>query len=195
MTSVANAAFVTIDFNGLSSGTTLTNQYSAFGVDFALLDIPSQYQSGPGVVFINNSTYAPASGMAITPGDNTRDPFYDIELSFTSYIDYFSILALDADEPVYVRGYGKNNILMQEKYYSPGSDTQVWKLELGGMGGSLFFDRIVIDVVKGNDDGSGYAGGPEFFDNLNFNTVPEPATMLLFGVGLIGLSGICRKRR
>ncbi len=39
-------------------------------------------------------------------------------------------------------------------------------------------------------------GGPEYFDNLSFNTtnpVPEPATLLLFGSGLLGLAVLHRK--
>lgn len=194
ITTAAHATLVSINFNDLSAGDVLTDQYSSLGVDFALLDAPSGYQAGPGVIAINESTYVPAMGLAITPGDNMRDPFYDIELSFASSIDYFSILALDADEPVTVSGYF-NEIEISSQYYAPGSDTQVWTISLGEIGSGVFFDKIIIDIVKGNDNETGYAGGPEIFDDLEFNEVPEPATIVLFGIGILGLLKVNRKKK
>jgi len=38
-------------------------------------------------------------------------------------------------------------------------------------------------------------GGNAYFDNFNLNPVPEPSTVLLFGLGLLGLSGVSRKKK
>ncbi len=52
-----------------------------------------------------------------------------------------------------------------------------------GNPGLTKFDRVEIDF-----------GGSAAVDNIRFNPVPEPATMLMVGSGLIILAGIGRKK-
>jgi hypothetical protein len=49
-----------------------------------------------------------------------------------------------------------------------------------------------VQGIGDNDEGSGWLGGHK---NGDIPPVPEPATMLLFGSGLIGLAGFRRKYR
>jgi hypothetical protein len=167
---IVNAEMLSIDFNELTETDVLTDQYLDKGVTFKLLDTPDGYIQGPAIIPIDSSSYPGASGMGLWPHDRNfeNDFHFDIEILFSKPINYFSILSLDSDEPVTVRGF-LNNSEIASKYYSSGSNLQVWNVELGNIDGEQLFDRIVIDVVRG--ELTCCAGGPEFFDNLKFNTV------------------------
>ena len=198
----AKAILFEIDFNDLALGEVLTDQYATSNVTFSLLDTPQGEVLGP--VATRDGTYA-SFGNMVTPGNNHRDPFYDINISFSQPIDYFSFLAFDADEPVTTKGY-YNGSLVQSQTYGPGTNEQIYDMQLGAIGGSIFLDTVIIDLVSGTDPNS-YDGGPEWFDNLAFNTAdprlritsaphatPEPTTILLLGTGLVGLAGFSRKK-
>jgi len=105
-----------IDFDGLSAGTVVTDQYS--GVDFSLLGAPPI--DGPIAYILDDEDGSSvdifgATGNAIVPGNVTDgfwgNPLYDFEIAFDKPIDFFSIMALDAEETVSAHGYLGNTLV------------------------------------------------------------------------------------
>lgn len=193
----ALAADFSLDFNDLTEGEEVTTQYEELGVSFSVLGNASTFE-GPIAAPISSSNYPGATGLALrsenTWPENSSHLFSDIEITFDSVIDYFSILALDMDEPVEIRGYLGDSLVSSVSGAQAG-DHHVSELVLGKKGGSQRYDRIVIDVVEGTP--GGVDGGPEYFDNLKYSTtVPEPGAMAsLAVVSLLGLNVLKHKRQ
>jgi len=187
---LANAELVRIDFNELTPGVTVKDQYA--GVQIRLLG--AGLDAGPVTRAISDSDYLGANGIAIRPSPelevNGDGPWYDLHFIFDDPTEFFSILALDAEEPVSATAYlGKEKVAVMG--YRGGSNYQVWDLTFGEVGGDMLFDRVIVDLVNGGD---GWSPGPEIFDNLRFtrNAVPTPgAVTLLASSGLLAM----RRRR
>lgn len=190
----ANAELVTVNFDSFGAGVAITDQID--GVTVGLLGAPAG--SGPKTLQLPNYDYSPASGIAIRPSTSAvtvagtlgAGPWYDIVFEFDEPTDYFSLLALDANEPVTARAYLGED-LVDAIGFRGGTNFQVWNLELGELGGPIVFDRVVIDIVE---TGPTWQPGPEIFDNLRFSrsSVQTPgAVTLLATSGLLAL----RRRR
>jgi hypothetical protein len=197
----AGAALVSIDFSGPSPGDIVTNQFP--GVHISLLG--GAPIAGPRIYVLEDTSGNPvdvlgASGNAITPGDNVgsvNPPFFDIRFQFTGTIDYFSLLVLDAEEAVSATGYLGSNAVqtvvqgsLVGTHVGPVFNGPVYLLELGAVGGSMRFNRVVVDLTED--------GGPELFDNLQFSTrraAPEPGSLLLVTAALVLGLLITRRKR
>lgn len=196
----AAAAPVSVDFDSFTRGTVVTNQipqiaFTLLGgapvagpVTYALLDGPVAGTGNPVNVF-------GAEGMAITPSATTADlpslasTYFDLSISFTQAVDYFSITVLDAEESVTAQAFLGASVVQSLSKTLVGDRTdspfhgQVYRLDAGAIGGALLFDRIVIDLTD---------GGPELYDNVVFNiaTIDEPAGVIGLVLGLIALARI-----
>jgi|GEM_PF-6795116 len=187
---MANAELVTYDFDSFAPGTSVTDQID--GVTIGLLGAPAG--EGPRAMRISDTSYEPAGGMALRPSTFatglSQGPWFDLVFEFDEPTDYFSILALDAEEPVSARAY-LGQTLVDLIGFRSGTNYQVWNLELGEVGGSREFDRVVVDIVT---TGQGWLPGPEIFDNLQFSrsAVPTPGAMTLLATG--GILAMRRRR-
>jgi len=190
----ANAELVTVDFDSFDAGIAISDQIA--GVTIGFVDGPEG--EGPRTMALPDLDYGAASGIALrpspsvveTPGTLGVGPWYDLVFEFDEPTDYFSILAVDAEEPVSARAYLGAD-LVDSIGFRNGTNFQVWSLELGELGGAVVFDRVVVDIVT---TGDAWLPGPEVFDNLTFTrgTVPTPgAVTLLATSGLLAL----RRRR
>jgi hypothetical protein len=191
---------ITITFEDLPVDTVVTDQYSSLGVTFSLLGAAPL--SGPPIYPLGGYDHVILAG-----GLENQEINNDIQLTFTSTINYLSFLALDADEPLYVRTYRESR-LIESKYFRPGSNLQVYLVEFGDYeGNGSFFDRVVIDVTESAIPTVCTSGGPEGYDNFVFARistpppppppplVPVPGTLIFFGSGLFFLAGFLRKSR
>lgn len=185
---LANAELVHIDFNDLEPGVMVTDQYE--GVRISLLG--GEPGEGPVTRTIPADTYIGAGGIAIrpstVPGTTGDGPWSDLHFIFDEPTEYFSLLALDAEEPVSATAWlGDEKVAVMG--YRGGTNFQVWDLTFGEVGGDMAFDRVIVDLVN---DGDGWSPGPEIFDNLRFtrSAVPTPGA-----VTLLASSGVLAMRR
>jgi len=163
-----NAEMLYIDFDDLNANDIVIDQYRPKGVTFSLLNTPWNHIKFPRAI-IPPHQYDGAKGLVITSRQtNLSKDYYDIEIHFYDDVDYFSILSLDSDEPLFVRCYYEGS-LVYIRYYRVISDRGVHNIKIGKIGGTRIFDNVEIDVVDNTITGD--KGGPEFFDELIFNTV------------------------
>lgn len=75
-------------------------------------------------------------------------------------------------------------------------DTSSWKYisqEFSITTGGIYTVWFGALGDNGTENSSNSLGG--FIDNVSLNPVPEPTTLMLFGIGLLGLAGVSRRKK
>ncbi|MDX9856980.1 MAG: PEP-CTERM sorting domain-containing protein [candidate division Zixibacteria bacterium] len=172
----------TIDFDDLSDGTLVSDQYAALGITFAgydifgSRDIRSGYFGGPSGTIVLDS-YCNGGGY--------------IQATFTGPVDFVSVdfQLFEGDDPLTLELYNAaGEIVVSRTVF--GLDDQWYTLTARSAAQDVAFARF----YGFGDDGVNAV----YNDNISFGNsavIPEPATFGLVGLGLLSLAVVRRQHR
>jgi len=200
MFGIANATLIDFESTGLSESATLTTEISGLTFNGAIIVKEGQplyaFSSyAPGTydtaysdqlfdnVFITDLPVGEDTGVSGTIEVSFELPVFDLSFRVAD----IDIWPGDNKEILTAQAFDVTDTLLETvtiKAGDPGTGDGIATLvEFSVSDISLF-----TVIVANNDDRAGWG-----VDNLSYTPIPEPATMLLLGSGLIGLAGARRR--
>jgi hypothetical protein len=184
MAGTANATLVTFDSSpdagALASGTNLTDQYASWGVNFSAWEdggivdalVTDAYAQWDGNSWMNDA------GNLSNAADVLRIDFDAAANNVSLYLQTYGSLAVTFDV------YGAGDVLLETQSVITGGSTYE----------QVVFASSNITYIEGLQP-SEFDDWFWAMDDLSFDAVPEPASMLMLGCLSAGLAGARRIRR
>ena len=189
---------------GLAVSASLGSIVSLADAADVIVDFPSSNTSYFSAT--NGSGTIPSGGQSAymwTKGDYVTQALPPIALSSVDSLSvdfqYQNILGYGATETVeyFINGTPIGSFTAPDTNFSESDLTITDTLNFGSItgNGNYTLSMVLENTVAGGSGSIAFLDGGQFTLGGQNSSVPEPATMVLFGTGLIGLAGLVRRKK